>query len=125
MLSILLLLLYSFSSTGTSLNLHYCMGEYAGASLFKKSDLPCSKCGMKERGGCCRDEEKLVKPNHSDHSLIQIAVLFPNLIAVLVPPIYFISEAQWANSFKYFSVKPNPPPLIANSLYLLNRVFRI
>ncbi len=80
---------------------------------------------MKEKGGCCRDEEKLVKPAQEDHSLTQVVTLFPDLTAILVTPIYYIAETPWVNAFKYFSVKPNPPPLTSNPLYLLNRVFRI
>ncbi len=80
---------------------------------------------MKEKGGCCRDEEKLVKPAQEDHSLTQVVTLFPDLTPILVTPIYYIAETPWANAFKYFSVKPNPPPLSINSLYLLYQVYRI
>lgn len=56
---ILLLLVYSTTTFGATVHLHYCMDKLVGWSLWQSKDEACGKCGMKEKkGGCCKDEHK-------------------------------------------------------------------
>jgi len=57
---ILLLLIYSVSTIGATINMHYCMNQFAGWSLTSEKKEKCAKCGMRNTG-CCKDEKKQIK----------------------------------------------------------------
>ena len=57
---ILLLLIYSVSTIGATINMHYCMNQFAGWSLTSEKKEQCAKCGMRNTG-CCKDEKKQIK----------------------------------------------------------------
>jgi hypothetical protein len=57
---LLLLCVYSFSSIGATIHMHYCMNKFAGWSFSKTQKDKCSKCGM-VKAGCCKDKKKQVK----------------------------------------------------------------
>jgi hypothetical protein len=59
-LVILLLVLYSASTIGATINMHYCMNKFAGYSFNSEKKDKCPKCGMKNMG-CCKDEKKQIK----------------------------------------------------------------
>jgi hypothetical protein len=61
--AIFLLLIYGLSTMGITVNLHYCMNEYAGWSWGQKNEgNACGQCGMKEKkDGCCKNEQKEIK----------------------------------------------------------------
>ena len=56
--------LYLLASTGTAVELHYCMGNVVDWSFAHISSASCNKCGMEkqeEGNHCCKDEQKYVK----------------------------------------------------------------
>ncbi|MGB4771088.1 MAG: hypothetical protein WBP58_06510 [Chitinophagaceae bacterium] len=56
--------LYLLASTGTAVELHYCMGKVVDWSFAHISSASCDQCGMeKQEAGnhCCKDEQKYVK----------------------------------------------------------------
>ena len=56
--------LYLLASTGTAVELHYCMGKMVDWSFAHISSASCDQCGMeKQEDGnhCCKDEQKYVK----------------------------------------------------------------
>ena len=57
---ILLLVMYSASTIGATINMHYCMNKFAGFSFKEVKKDKCPKCGMKNTG-CCKDEKKQIK----------------------------------------------------------------
>ena len=57
---ILLLLIYSVSTIGANINMHYCMNQFASWSFTSEKKEKCAKCGMKNTG-CCKDEKKQIK----------------------------------------------------------------
>lgn len=58
----ILTLLYLTVSSGIAMEIHYCMGEYAGTELYGSDKETCGVCGMKEKkGGCCEDDHKFYK----------------------------------------------------------------
>ena len=62
-LVLLLLFVYSFSTIGATLHVHYCMGKPMNVSLSENKNKVCGKCGMKDtlKKGCCHDEKKEFK----------------------------------------------------------------
>lgn len=68
---ILLVVLYSTSTIGATIHMHYCMNKFAGWSLSTTKKDKCSKCGM-TGSGCCKDESKQIKittdQQNTDHT---------------------------------------------------------
>jgi hypothetical protein len=66
-LAFILLFIYSATTIGATVELHYCMGKLSSWSLSwtEAKSKECSKCGMekteKSDKGCCHDESKLLK----------------------------------------------------------------
>ena len=61
--TILLMLVYGFSSSGMSITAHYCMEDLVAWDLTGQGAASCSTCGMEKQGhkGCCHDEKKIIK----------------------------------------------------------------
>ena len=63
--ALILLLLYFATSTGATINFHFCMGAIENISLPGNSEKNCGKCGMEKKTspdtGCCKDEGKWIK----------------------------------------------------------------
>ncbi|MEY4279182.1 MAG: hypothetical protein RL377_1186 [Bacteroidota bacterium] len=59
-LVILLLVMYSASTMGATIHVHYCMNKIAGWSFSSEKKDKCARCGMKNTG-CCKDEQKQLK----------------------------------------------------------------
>ncbi|RYD79988.1 MAG: hypothetical protein EOP53_08765 [Sphingobacteriales bacterium] len=59
----ILTLMYMTVSSGIAMEIHYCMGERAGADLYSTGSDKCGRCGMKEQNkkGCCHDDHKFYK----------------------------------------------------------------
>ena len=57
---IFLLVLYTASSIGATINMHYCMDKFAGLSFSDTKKDKCPKCGM-TNSGCCKDKKKQIK----------------------------------------------------------------
>lgn len=70
----ILAILYISTSTGATLNMHYCMGKLADWDFGHNTSKNCGSCGM-EKGnendnGCCKDEQKLIK-NETDQKFTE------------------------------------------------------
>lgn len=128
--TLILLFAYLFTSSGASINLHYCMGKLADWSYWDKADRrKCGKCGMEKKTnsckGCCKDEHKWVKiqddqkANYISIYLAQLqpaeAVSFPNNFT-----------DQFFNSTVALLAQSNAPPRrCVIAIYKRNCVFRI
>lgn len=119
----ILAFLYIVIASGITVNIHYCMGDFASVDYGIPVNEACSVCGMKEKKGCCHTEYKLVKIQDA-HQLAKINVDFAKAPAEPVPspalqPIQL--SLQETRELTYHS----PPDERSNYVYLHNRVFRI
>lgn len=120
----ILAFLYLGVSSGIAMEIHYCMGKKAGFDLYGSSNEKCHKCGMKEKKGCCNDENKFYKLNDS-HKNVSNDLSFETPVAIIT------------NNFPVFDFlllnKPleekinnhSPPPDNRPSANILNCVFRL
>lgn len=67
-LTICIALFYTLITSGFSVNVHYCMGKLAAVDLHDSHDEGCNKCGMTQKGDCCKDEAHFVKYDDSHHA---------------------------------------------------------
>lgn len=107
--------------------MHYCMGELTELGLSHNKDEGCSNCGMKdrERNGCCKDEQQLLKID-KEQKTSNVSYQLPQ----------FTSDALIHTSFELTSIyvpslmEEHPfakaPPRGQNlPLFIRNCVFRI
>lgn len=121
----ILALLYLGSSTGTSLELHYCMGKLADWDFgFNKSE-SCGACGMKKglekNKACCKDESKFLK-NESDQKLTQQNIHLSELISEAVVSDRIVSDCILVALAKKINADSHAPPRTPKlALYLSKR----
>ena len=126
--AVILLLLYFATSTGATINFHFCMGEMENISLLGNSEKRCGKCGMEKKcsidNGCCKDEVKWIKIKDDQK---------PNTIHFEIPGLQFetiridILSTSFFTSQLLSSISESRAPLRSceAETYLLNCVFRI
>lgn len=115
---------------GTTVHLHYCMGEYVDASLIQKEEHTCSKCGMvktKKDNGCCKDEHKTFKAG--EHQQGKLTIDLPQYtIAAVLPALYMAyTEAPYEAMRAKVALTANAPPGKPGTcpIYITIRNFRI
>jgi hypothetical protein len=109
---ILLLVMYSASTIGATINMHYCMNKFAGFSFKEVKKDKCPKCGMKNTG-CCKDEKKQIKLTLDqqkatfNHSLSCQPIALSYSFQILATPLIATFQKQgW--------VSTHAPPLISH-----------
>jgi hypothetical protein len=118
-------LVYMTVSTGIAMELHYCMGRFAGADVFGARGKACTLCGMTEKkNGCCHDEYKFVKLEDSHKNVLNCIDFAPSQIegntTVVVNNFIFYDKLQRHNPYY-----PSPPFYSGPPLHVLHSVFRI
>lgn len=107
---LLLLVLYSASSIGATIHLHYCMNQFAGWSFSSVKKEKCSKCGMKNTG-CCKDEKKQIKLSEDQQKAEFVQGFSCASILVAHAPVeYFTPSIHLLN--KYTIAHIHAPPLL-------------
>jgi len=120
----ILAFLYLSVSSGVAMEIHYCMGKKAGIDLYGSGNDKCHKCGMKEKKGCCSDENKFYKLNDS-HKNVSNYLSFDSPFVLIANsfPVY-----NWNNISDPLSNQVNnhsPPVYNGPSACILNCVFRL
>lgn len=126
----ILTFLYINIATGTSVHLHYCMGELVEWSFWKNETGKCGNCGMdknsNEEKGCCKDEHKQIKLD-KDQKITEppfkvnqyFSLSFLNANYFHLPDIYIISDTEEK------LVCHAPLRGIGVAVYIRNCIFRI
>lgn len=124
---ILLLLIYSASSFGVTVHLHYCMNKLAGWTLWHHgNNEKCGKCGMAgKKNGCCKDEHKFFKIK-TEHQNGDVAKLIqPVLSPVIAVPVYNYSDNISYRPVTISYPVSHAPPLQGTPLFVQYCVFLI
>lgn len=125
----ILAVLYLGTSTGTTVQMHYCMGKLADWSLAHNTTDTCDNCGMgKTEGndnGCCKDEQKVIK-NDNDQKTTE-SIHFKFTLPVIDLPIAFFSSSDFQRSSltEQQPVGNAPPPGRDVAVYIRNCIFLI
>ena len=122
----ILILLYSTTSIGATVRMHFCMGELILWTVnTKEKDDKCSKCDMKCEKGCCEEKSQVVKIDN-DQKLAKAFFEFSKTNFHVAPTLY----QQWQATIISFTVtdfpKANAPPdkgkvplFVRNSAFLI------
>jgi hypothetical protein len=121
--------LYMGTSTGATVNMHYCMGKLADWDFGHHKSNNCGECGMEKsdakKDGCCRDEHKFIK-NETDQKVVESSFQLMEIAgAALLPgyaelPLLHISSVTEENP-----VSNAPPRNNGVAVYIFNRTLLI
>lgn len=70
MLVFILALIYAAGSSGMLVNLHYCMGDLAAATLGFPADDECPACGAEGGDDCCRNDVQRLQATHDQPTAV-------------------------------------------------------
>lgn len=106
--------------------MHYCMGKFVSAGLWKFSDKDdCVSCGMVKKKGCCENRHPLIKIDKQ----YDVKVSADQIPSWSIPFVVFFSSNIKSEIFSaFYKTVPlsNSPPLPANtSLYIFNCAYLI
>lgn len=125
LLVIVLMMLYGFTSTGMSLQFHYCCGKLKNIDISLSTTSVHKKCGMEHKMGaekCC--QTKLVVSAQDDFYSFSEVKANPVFFICLLPVSY-----TYTSPLNILGEAPTPaikaPPESSNPLFILHRVFRI
>lgn len=126
----ILSVLYMASAMGATVHLHYCMGEYMGASLIHEEEHHCAKCGMtktSDDNGCCKDEHKTFKTSEHQSAKAAFDQIVPAAIPQLPVSYYCYSQRLAFVPVSKVALTAHAPPSLwrVNPIYLTVRNFRI
>lgn len=123
-LASILAIFYLSFSVGATIHLHYCMDELINWSLTKSDGDKCDKCGMEKDGGCCKDEDKVIK-NVVDQTIAASVVQSIRVLSAAAH-VDFISTSENSSSLiDRYPICHAPPLINADEIYIMNCVFRI
>jgi hypothetical protein len=122
LLIVLIMVCYGYSSIGATLNLHYCMNKFVGASMQHMHNERCGKCGMssKKSKGCCKDETKLLKA-HNDHQQLGKYTAHYSFVNIILP---FVHNTYYYNCRLIPIQKPIPNSKAPSNIYSCKRYIK-
>jgi hypothetical protein len=121
---IVLMLVYGLSSSGTTINLHYCCGKLEGISFTGDQERNCNKCNNIKTNDCCSDKQVSASITSDQQAVNKWVQLTKQLVGITALQVIY-------NSFKDYSISderlargtPKDPPPIP--LFIQHCTFRI
>ena len=122
-LAFILAIVYLTSSTGATINIHYCMGKKYAAELFNHDR--CSKCEMQnKKAGCCKTEHQFFKVN--DNHLMAEEISSPSVLFTFIYSFNTAFKIYACLSTQLIINSVHAPPLYNGiSAYISNCIYRI
>jgi len=125
-IALILFVLYLVTSSGATINFHYCMGKFIGWDISSPVNQECSNCGMtkENKKGCCNDKQETLQLK-KDPLAASVNIIPNNTFLYL--------NTQYFSSVKFFRTNHvaeacsahGPPGLKPISSLVFNCVFRI
>jgi len=121
--------LYISTSSGATLQMHYCMDKLVDWSIGHNDEKnTCNNCGMEKDGkgkkGCCKDEQKQLKIEKDQKTVaaFELTLSLATAIPVSYPVYNFVGIPSVTEQFPLSNAPPRSPQLAA---YIRNCTFRI
>lgn len=109
---------------GTTINMHYCMNQFAGWSLISKQQDKCPKCGMTNTG-CCKDEKKQIKLSLDQQKSTAHQIYNQPLLIVLPIKCTYLNALTNRQSIQLITYLHSPPILLHQQRQALFSTFLI
>lgn len=121
--------LYISTSSGATLQMHYCMDKLVDWSIGHNDEKnTCNNCGMEKDGegknGCCKDEQKQLKieKDQKTAAAFELTLSLATAIPVSHPVYNFVGTTSVTEEFPLNNAPPLSPQL---AVYIRNCTFRI
>jgi hypothetical protein len=121
---ILLLVLYSASTIGATINMHYCMDKFAGFSFSNTKKEKCAKCGMTNTG-CCKDEKKQIKLTLDQQKAEYNQNINAQAVTLIKPPVVYNTCLTVSINKQNFAYLHTPPFLPKKNTQAFFSIFLI
>lgn len=122
----ILSVLYVVTSSGATINFHYCMGKFIGWDLSAPANNTCRNCGMakNENKGCCNDAQQTLQLKKDQ--VATVINLIPQTSFHYLNTRYFFTTKTYLPAIVCKPCSLHGPPGLNNeSAFILNCVFRI
>lgn len=121
--------LYISTSTGATVQMHYCMGKLVDWSIGHGDEKnACDNCGMEKDGkgknDCCKDELKQLKieKDQKAAATFELTLSLATALPALYPVYNFSGITSVTEEFPLSNAPPRSPQL---AVYIRNCTFRI
>lgn len=121
--------LYISTSSGATLQMHYCMDKLVDWSIGHSDEKnTCKNCGMEKDGkgknSCCKDEQKQLKIDKDQKAtaVFQLTLSLATPLPALYPVYNFVRITSVTEKFPLSNAPPRSPQ---PSVYIRNCTFRI
>lgn len=125
---LILAVMYMVTSSGATINMHYCMGKLVDWSIGHNEEHTCSNCGMEKNGSensCCKDEYQHFKLD-KDQKTAEAAVQSMQVTTASIPVSYQPFSIIHITRISEDNPRSHAPPYINSvSPNILHCVFRI
>ena len=123
-LVILLLIVYSASAIGTTINMHYCMNKISDWSFSSKKKDKCAKCGM-SNNGCCKDEKKEIKISSDQQKAEYTQNVKFNLGAIIIHNFTNPTKNLFSINKPFLAYLHSPPLILQDNKQAFYSIFLI
>jgi hypothetical protein len=124
LLVIMLMLVYGFSTTGMTLQLHYCCGKLKSVELAPVKDPGCGNQHKMGSKPCC-ETKNINSKSKADQDTYQLVYKISNpstpVIFLTHSTDLLVTSSESKDVFRGYT----SPPIHSRALFLMNRVFRI
>ena len=124
LLVILLLIVYSASAIGTTINMHYCMNKISDWSFSTKKKDKCAKCGM-TNNGCCKDEKKEIKISSDQQKAEYVQNVKFNTGAIIIRNFTIPTKNLFSINKPFLSYLHSPPLILQENKQAFYSIFLI
>jgi len=121
---ILLLIVYSASAIGTTINMHYCMNKISDWSFSSKKKDKCAKCGM-SNNGCCKDEKKEIKISSDQQKAEYTQNVKFNLGAIIIHNFTNPTKNLFSINKPFIAYLHSPPLILQDNKQAFYSIFLI
>lgn len=122
----LISVIYLGVSSGIAMEVHFCMGDKVGVTLYGDSDERCGRCGMEEEdNGCCHDEHSFYKLS-IDQKQVQNDLQIIAPVAIIEPLPVFQQQDLVFSAPQSIPANHGPPLIVSGKMHcILHGVFRL
>lgn len=121
---ILIMLVYGVSSSGMTINLHYCCGKLDDVSFTGDHSKGCAMASVKKNSKCCHNQQLTVKLNTDQQQAVKWVQVHKAYVAELPAPVYLLTPTNLLAATGVLA-RGTPFTLPSVPIYLRNCVFRV
>jgi hypothetical protein len=122
----ILAIVYLATATGTSIQLHFCMGKLVSCRLWHAEGPShnCPACGMVKKKGCCEDQYRIIKTEKQYDTGLPAAAFALSFMMPYETAVRFPSPPANVPA-RHLSFIHSPPGSNKVPLYLAHCVYRV